>query len=167
MTRRLVLTRHAKSDWGEGLPDHDRPLNRRGRAAADAVGRWIARRDHVPEAALLSTALRVRQTWERLCPSFGREVPATWDDSLYLSSPEQMIRALHGQRETRVILIAHNPGMASLAQWLALDPPQRAEFERFPTCATLVIDFDVDDWASIEPLTGHVVDFVVPRDLTE
>jgi hypothetical protein len=30
--RRLILIRHAKSDWGDPTrADHDRPLNRRGR----------------------------------------------------------------------------------------------------------------------------------------
>ena len=32
--KRLVIMRHAKSDWsGEGVADHDRPLNRRGKQA--------------------------------------------------------------------------------------------------------------------------------------
>ena len=33
--KRLILTRHAKSNWDDPLtPDHDRPLNERGKAAA-------------------------------------------------------------------------------------------------------------------------------------
>lgn len=166
MSLRLILTRHGKSDWGDpDLDDHDRPLNARGRRSADAIGKWLVERDHVPEAALLSTALRVRQTWAGLSPAFARDVPATWDEALYLSTPEQMLDALRSRTASRVILVAHNPGMGSLAQWLAEDPPQRAEFNLFPTCATLVLDFEAVDWTGIEPLSGRVVDFVVPRDL--
>ncbi|MEY8838757.1 histidine phosphatase family protein, partial [Cribrihabitans sp. XS_ASV171] len=35
MSLTLILTRHAKSDWDDpGLPDFDRPLNKRGRKSA-------------------------------------------------------------------------------------------------------------------------------------
>ncbi len=167
MTLRLILTRHAKSDWaGQDISDHDRPLSARGRRSARAIGHWLAERDHVPDAALLSTARRVRETWEELLPGFDRTVPATWDEDLYLSSPEQMLDALSSQSAASVTLIAHNPGMASLARWLARDPPQRVEFDRFPTCATLILDFDEPDWSAIGPLSGRLVDFVVPRDLS-
>ncbi len=168
MTLRLILTRHAKSDWGQpGLDDHDRPLNGRGGRAAGRIGRWLAERGYVPDAALVSTALRAGQTWEALSPAFGRDIPASRNRHLYLSAPDEMLRALHGATAGCVILIAHNPGMGSLAQWLVEDPPQRDEFDRFPTCATLVMDFDASTWEEIGPLTGRVVDFVVPRDLTE
>ncbi len=166
MTLRLILVRHAKSDWGmPGLDDHDRPLNPRGRRAAAAIGTWLAERGHVPDGALLSTAKRVGETWDGLSPALGGKVPVTRHRSLYLASPEAMLDALPSQSADRVMLIAHNPGLASLAQWLTEDPPQRDEFDRFPTCATLVLDFDAADWGAIQPMTGQVVDFVVPRDL--
>lgn len=37
--KRLILTRHAKSSWDDPMtPDHDRPLNDRGKAAAADLG---------------------------------------------------------------------------------------------------------------------------------
>ena len=42
-TRRLILLRHAKSDWPD-VPDRDRPLAKRGRRDAPKIGRWL--RDH-------------------------------------------------------------------------------------------------------------------------
>jgi phosphohistidine phosphatase len=43
MTKRLILTRHAKSAWDDPLmADHDRPLNERGKAAAADLGQWLA-----------------------------------------------------------------------------------------------------------------------------
>ena len=42
-TRRLILLRHAKSDWPD-VPDRDRPLAKRGRRDAPNIGRWL--RDH-------------------------------------------------------------------------------------------------------------------------
>ena len=47
--KRLILTRHAKSSWDDPLtPDHDRPLNDRGKAAAADLGQWFASRDYIP-----------------------------------------------------------------------------------------------------------------------
>ena len=47
--KRLILTRHAKSSWDDPLtPDHDRPLNERGKAAAADLGVWLASRGYVP-----------------------------------------------------------------------------------------------------------------------
>ena len=168
MTLRLILTRHAKSSWGDPeQPDHARPLNDRGRRSADRIGRWLAENGHAPKVACLSTALRAVETWEGIAPRLGGKVDEVWDKSLYHSSPETMLSVLWRQAPETVILIAHNPGMGSLAQLLAEDPPQRAEFDYFPTCATLILDFDAESWAGIEPLGGRVVDFIVPRDLTD
>lgn len=162
MTRRLILVRHAKSDWTDsGLSDHDRSLNDRGRRAAPRMGDWLRARGHRPEAALLSTARRVAETWEGL--GFA-DVTPRWSKDLYLAPPATILGALKGVEARCVMVVAHNPGMASLAQWIAEEPPQRSEFERFPTCATLVVEFDRNDW-QIEPLTGRVLDFAVPRDL--
>ena len=167
MSLRLILTRHAKSAWGDpDLADHDRPLNERGHTSAAAIGRWLAAEGYRPDLALLSTARRVVETWEGICPRLPAEPTAAWEASLYHSSPETMLDALAGHEAPCIQIIAHNPGMASLAQLLAEEPPQRKEFDYFPTCATLVMDFDADEWSGIEPLKGRVVDFVVPRDLT-
>ena len=47
--KRLILTRHAKSSWDDPLtPDHDRPLNERGKAAAADLGTWLASRGYAP-----------------------------------------------------------------------------------------------------------------------
>ena len=60
MTRTLIVTRHAKSDWdAPTLDDHDRQLNQRGRRAAKAIGRWLAAEGHAPDQVLSSTARRI------------------------------------------------------------------------------------------------------------
>jgi phosphohistidine phosphatase len=37
--------------------------------------------------------------------------------------------------------------------------------ERFPTCAVAVLDFQVQNWSSIAPHSGTLVDFIRPKDL--
>lgn len=166
MSLRLILTRHAKSAGDDpALDDHDRPLNPRGEKSAAAIGRWLGDNGYSPEVALLSTARRVAETWAGIASRLAAEPKVAWNRALFHSSPAGMLAALAGRSEGCVILIAHNPGMAALAQRLVRDPPARDEFAYFPTCATLIIDFDVQAWGDIRE--GRVVDFVVPRDLTD
>ena len=59
----LILARHAKSDWAdEGLDDHDRPLNDRGRRDAPAMGRTLLR-GGVRPTVLLSSLARALWYW--------------------------------------------------------------------------------------------------------
>ena len=75
--RRLVLLRHAKSDYPDEVADHDRPLAARGRRDAPLVGRWLARSGYRPDAVICSTARRARETWDLVAKlSGGKEVPA-------------------------------------------------------------------------------------------
>ncbi len=168
MSLRLILTRHAKSSWGNpGLRDHDRPLNRRGRAACEAIGDWLVARGHLPQEALVSSATRTRETWARIAARLESPPEARILPSLYLAEPEAMLAALRQATAPSVILVAHNPGSAWLARGLAGAPPRHADFRRYPTGATAVLDFDADSWGPVGWGGGQVVDFVVPRELTQ
>ena len=87
MTKRLILTRHAKSAWDDPtMADHDRPLNERGHAAAattHALKRSRASRccirvssDASASARCASKSARTRAPWSlRFCrPSALRSV---------------------------------------------------------------------------------------------
>ena len=57
----LHLLRHAKSDWsGEGVADHDRPLNRRGKQARRVIAEHV--KDWKVDLVVCSTAQRARAT---------------------------------------------------------------------------------------------------------
>lgn len=166
MTCRLILIRHAKSSWDDPLhSDHDRPLNARGRDAADRVGIWLAAQGHLPQAALVSSARRTCETWERIAqhlpqPPAPRILPA-----LYAAQPAVMLRALRDAPAPTVALLGHNPGIAAFAALLLRHPPDHPRFADYPTAATLVAEFAIDDWAALTPASGTAVAFTVPRDL--
>lgn len=164
---RLILIRHAKANWSDdALKDHDRSLNSRGRQAATAVGDWMAARGHVPNRALLSTALRATQTWDGIASRLPRAIETRTSSELYQAAPEAMLAQLAAETADCVTVVAHNPGLAALAQWLVRETPQRVEFHRYPTGATLVLDVEARDWSSVGARSADVRDFVVPRDLT-
>ncbi len=161
--RRLVLMRHAKSSWGDpGLDDHDRPLNKRGKAAADALGDWLRAQTIVVDQALLSSSVRTVETLQRLRIDCDRQVL----DRLYLAGPDEMLKRLRRATGQTVLLLAHNPGIAWFARDLMQAAPDHPRFADYPTGATLVARFDIDDWSRLELGTGTLDAFVVPRDLT-
>ncbi|MGP1356931.1 SixA phosphatase family protein [Roseicyclus sp.] len=168
MTLRLVLIRHAKSDWDDpAVDDHDRPLNARGRRSAPRIGAWLADRGFVPDAVLCSTALRTRETWALIAPNLPRAPEPVFTRGLYLAAPADMLNAIRDTDAPRLAVIGHNPGIGSLARSLCQTPPAHEKFGLYPTGATLVLDFEAPHWAEISPGTGRVADFAIPRDLPD
>ena len=82
--RRLMLLRHAKSDWSvAGARDHDRALNARGREAAPKMGDYMARHALVPDLIIASTARRVSETLDLVLPAFEVPPPMQQDARVY------------------------------------------------------------------------------------
>lgn len=167
--RRLILLRHAKSAWDHPeLEDHDRPLNERGVRSAKAIGGWLMAQDYLPDQVLCSTAVRTRQTWDLLGPELAQpSAPISYRKTLYHAPPEAMRAELDEASGNTVLMIGHNPGIAAFAAELAEAAPAHPKFTTYPTAATLVLEFDVEHWAEIHARQGRVLDFIVPRELTD
>lgn len=166
MARTLILIRHAKSSWDDtGLDDHARTLNARGRGAAPAIGRWLAEHGHVPQVMLCSDAARTRETAALILPHLIPAPDLQILPRLYHASPDIMIDLIQKQTASVVGLIGHNPGIGLLAAGLVKHRPAHPRFADYPTCATVVIRFHVENWGDVTPQTGHCEDFVVPGDL--
>jgi phosphohistidine phosphatase len=166
MTKRLILTRHAKSSWDDPLtPDHDRPLNDRGKAAAADLGDWLASRGYVPDQVLCSDALRTRKTWSGIAPALPGTPILDLKPALYHAGPDVMLAVLRHATAETVMMIGHNPGIADFAQRLVTRAPLNPDFQRYPTGATLVAEFDIADWTEAAFGNAMTLDFTVPREL--
>jgi phosphohistidine phosphatase len=168
VTLTLILTRHAKSDWGTpALPDYDRPLNGRGRRSATALGQWLAGTGHRPEEVILSGARRTVETWNGMAEAFDPRPHARVERRLYDASAERILDVLRDARETPILLIGHNPGIGEFANRLAIAPPANPRFDDYPTGATTVFRFFRDAWKDVDWGEGEIVEFVTPRQLTD
>ena len=163
MTKRLILMRHAKSDWSHDLDDHERPLNKRGRKSAYSLKSWLGLNDYIPDQVLCSSSERTQETLFRL----DQKAQTTYLREMYLADAATLLAVLKKATGDSVLMIAHNPGIAWFAQQMLATPPDHARFADYPTGATLVVDFDVDDWEDVKPGSGVVVDFVIPRELSD
>ena len=119
--RQLVLLRHAKSAWPDGVPDARRPLTDRGRRDAGAVGRWL--RGHVDGLAAVSCspAVRTRQTWELVSAELTDPPAAAFDERIYSALPAELLAVVHDLPDgaPTALLIGHNPGMEELVELLS------------------------------------------------
>ena len=166
MTKRLILTRHAKSSWDDPTtPDHERPLNECGRAAAADLGAWLASRGYAPDEVLCSDAARTHETWTGLAPALAGSPVLTLKSALYHAGPDVMLAVLRHAKADTVMMIGHNPGISEFAERIVAQAPMNPEFHRYPTGATLVVSLEVDDWKDVEFGMGAVRDFVVPREI--
>lgn len=155
----LILVRHAKSDWGAGLDDHERPLNDRGRRDAPVMARRLAATGVRPARILSSTAVRARTTAQVFAEALGATVQT--DEGLYGAPGTKLLAAAAGSGVTDVMVVAHDPGMTVLAEQLS-----DGGIGAMPTCAVATFVWDTDDWdvATATPPARWNLD--TPRDVT-
>lgn len=167
--RRLILFRHAKSDWSDDQgADHDRGLNARGKRVAGPMGAWLVGRGFRPDLVLCSTAKRARLTWELAKTALTPAPRARFEENIYMASPDALlaqVRSTPAEIQT-LMIVGHNPGLEQFVELLASkgDPEaRRAMSSKFPTAAIAVIDFPFDDWSEVAPGAGRLDRFVTPR----
>ncbi|MEW2286906.1 histidine phosphatase family protein [Streptomyces sp. NPDC047841] len=165
--RRLVVLRHAKSAWPEGVGDHRRPLAPRGLRDAPAAGRALAAAT-LPDLALCSTAVRARRTWELASAEWATPPPVRYDRRLYAAGVPELLEVVReAPPEVRtLLLIGHNPGLEDLLLTLAadgLDDNLDRVRAKFPTSAIAVLAWHGTGWPALAPGTALLTSFTVPR----
>jgi phosphohistidine phosphatase len=160
-TRRLILLRHAKSDWPD-VPDRERPLAKRGRRDAPVVGRWLREHRYLPDTVVCSAARRTRQTWKLVARQLGGSPSVTFEPRAYGASAQALLYLARELPDSclAALLIGHNPGVSDLATSLAGDGYHLS----FPTAAVAVLEFE-GDWPDLAPGHTRLLDFAVPDDM--
>lgn len=167
--RRLMLLRHAKAVPQGVLADEDRPLSERGRADSVKVAKFAASRQLVPDLALVSSAIRTRETWDLFAPRLPVQPASRIEPRLYAAPAE---RILYLVRETpadvrSLLLVGHNPGLEDLARTLTGSGGTDALIRfggAMPTAGLAVIDVS-GEWANLQPRTGRLEFFVTPKSI--
>jgi phosphohistidine phosphatase len=167
----ILLLRHAKSAWDSPrLPDHERPLNRRGEQAAKTMANHIVARLPRPDLILCSTALRTRQTLAPIVAALGQPAPPlSLEKELYLASEHELLERLQSLAAEigTVLLIGHNDGIGQLAAGLAATGPEEALGqlrEKFPTGALAALRAAPGPWSALAPGMCELLSFSRPRD---
>ena len=170
MARRLILLRHAKSLWPDGVLDVERPLAERGIADATAAGPVLAGIADLagPDVVLCSPALRTRQTWQLVAPALTDPPAVRFEPVLYGADPPELldlIRSVPVGTGT-VLVIGHEPTMSTTADLIA-GPGSSTEAlarlrTKYPTSGTAVFEVPVG-WSEVGTESVVLQQFLVPR----
>jgi len=166
---RLLLLRHGKSAWPDGMDDLERPLTKRGREASRRMGRYLADEQLVPDLALVSPARRTRETWA-LAEDALRDVPMRSEPRIYEAPPDRLLGVVKGVEADvgTLLIVGHNPGLQELARLLLGQDERYAHattIAKYPTAGLAVIDLAVRAWHELSPRSGRLVGFVTPKTL--
>ena len=159
----LLLLRHAKSSWKkDNLPDHDRPLNKRGKQDAPRMGKLIQSKGLVPDLIISSTAKHAQKTARLVAEESGYDGEIEFDRDLYAFEPSAYLEKLTliGDHIQIVLLVGHNPGLEELLDQLT------GEYLPMPTAALAHINLLIDSWSDLDDETqSQLVNLWRPKEL--
>jgi phosphohistidine phosphatase len=163
--RTLVLLRHGKSAYPDGIADHERPLAPRGQRQAGLAGDWLRANLPAIEAVLCSTATRTRETLART----GIDAPVRYVERLYGATAGMVIDEINGVSDdvSVLLVVSHEPTMTEVALGLANPDTANADAAeristKFPTSAIAVLRLN-GSWADLELGSAQLAAFHVPR----
>ena len=146
---RLILLRHGKAEPESASgEDFDRHLARRGQAESGEMAARLADLGFLPDLALVSAAVRTRETWAAAEPHFP-QATVKIESELYHadSGAVRHAAARAGASVGTVMVVGHNPGLQELAVRLLTEGSAPASLisraaRQFPTAAAAVFLFD-------------------------
>ena len=150
--RELLILRHGKSDWSQGVDDFARPLEERGKRDAQRMGVWLVQQDLIPDYILSSPALRAIATAEKICKTMGIYTQQIKQEPrIYEADTAELLRVLHDcpAKASRVMLVGHNPGLEELLRHLSAQSPDLPKDGKLLPTATLARLLMPDDWSRL------------------
>lgn len=162
MAKRLLLIRHAKSDWGNpSIRDFDRPLNKRGNAAAPEMAQRMSNQNIYPDLIVSSPALRALTTAKYFAKAWKlAENDIITDKRIYEAGINQLLNVVNqfDNNYHTIALFGHNPGLTDFANYLS-----DLNCYNMPTCSIVILDFQVDNWNLVSGSTAEVLLFDYPK----
>jgi phosphohistidine phosphatase len=167
--RRLMLLRHAKAVPQGDLADENRPLAERGRNDMSVVAGFVSNQRLTPDLALVSPAIRTRETWDLLLPVLDPAPVHRIEPRLYAAPAERILYLVRetGPEIQSLMLVGHNPGLEDIARILTGSGETDALIRfggAMPTASLAVIDLP-GGWDDLQERTGRLEIFVTPRSL--
>jgi phosphohistidine phosphatase len=144
----LLLMRHAKSSRDDpSLPDHDRPLNQRGKSDAPRMGRLLRNEGLTPDLIISSSATRALATAEAVGDGcrYTNTAGVLVVPELYPGDSPSYVRVLREIPEDFhcVLIVGHNPAIETfLSELVEAD-------EILPTAAVSVVQLPIERWKDV------------------
>ena len=157
----LIIVRHAKTIQHGYDQDFDRTLTERGEENADRISSEMVKVGIIPDLIISSPAVRTTQTTKIYAGNFGYPTRnVRYEKKLYSGmQTTTFLQLLHelDDRHTTVMVVGHNP---TVYFYLELLLPNFSL--NVPTCSTVVIEFDIDNWSELKERSGKMAHRWIP-----
>lgn len=166
LMKTLLLMRHAKSSWKESnIPDHDRPLNRRGKHDVPLMGKLLRDQKMNLDLIISSTALRAETTANLIAKAVRYKGKIILDKSIYNAEPMDLLTLLSNSSDeyNSILLVGHNPTMEEMVQMITNSPEIT-----MATCAIAHLTLSIDTWTDLkekQTFRGKLENFWTPKEL--
>lgn len=162
MGRKLIIVRHAKSDWdAPSSRDFDRPLNKRGKLNAPEMASRLKELGMIPNQIVSSPALRALTTAKYFASIFQMDVSLIQTNmQIYEASARDLLKVVNDldDQYEQIALFGHNPGLTDFANYLG-----DLAIYNLPTCAVVILEFPFEKWAMVSGGTAKVLHFDYPK----
>ncbi|HSM23786.1 MAG TPA: histidine phosphatase family protein [Anaerolineaceae bacterium] len=158
----LLVMRHAKSSWkDQEIPDHDRPLKKRGRKDIVNMAKILKKKGLVPDHIISSTAVRAKDTASLMIEKLNYKGKIELVEEFYMAEPEAYIEhiAKVPKNVDTLLIIGHNPGLEGLVMTLG------DKINSLPTGSIAKLYLFIDKWSELTSDTDGEINHVwVPEE---
>lgn len=154
--KKLILVRHAKSDWPEETEDFDRPLADKGLKEAKHMSEFIKSNNVPIDCFVSSPAVRALTTCEIFNESY--QIDITTDEKLYNPSERNFESVIYDLDDSHhsVAFFSHNNGISNFANSISED------IFHFPTCGVAGFEIDCQSWSEFDGANKKLLFFYEP-----
>ncbi len=160
--KEILLVRHAKSSWDyPGLPDIDRPLNKRGKRDAPAMASYVRELGIDLEKIVTSPARRARKTAQAFAKAFfGDKKMITVESDLYFGSESEWLDLIRnaGKDFRCIAYFSHNPTITYFSNNF-----MNGSVNNVPTCGVVHLISNAKSWSGVEYDNTSVEGFYFPK----
>ncbi len=160
--KKLIITRHGKSDWSDYEYDYQRKLTKKGKMRNALLGDFLRERQLFPDLMISSHATRALDTAKILASKLDYNPEDIRIDrniyGAYLDTLLNIIYAIDNKYDT-VYLFGHNPTFTQLVNYFKAE-----KIQHLRTSGSYGVSFDIDRWEDIEHADRKDLFFIVPRE---
>lgn len=163
--KKLYLLRHAEAEKKAGQADFERALTSFGESQAEFLGKHMKENSIIPDLILCSDAVRARQTLNVLNKALRLPLKVlVYEHRLYNSSVEELENQISNANDSlnSLMLIAHNPAIATLPFRLQLSGEISGINDFNSTCKFVALQLELSSWSELLTTKGSVESIVCP-----
>ncbi len=157
--KKLILVRHAKSDWPADTEDFDRPLADGGHEDAVKMAKFLKGNQVDIQYFISSPAVRALGT----CEIFNQDyqVSLHTDQKLYSPSEDGIRSVIYGLEDQldSVAMFSHNNGISNFANSISED------IFHFPTCGVAGFQIECSSWSDFDLAAKKLLFFYEPKSI--